>query len=121
MNGTPLLSVEGLSTHIATHAGTLRAVDGVDLHVMPGEAVALVGESGCGKSMTALSIMRLLRPPVRSVAGRVVFEGRDLLGLDDAAMRRLRGDRIAMVFQDPMTFLNPLMRVGDQIAEVLAL
>jgi oligopeptide/dipeptide ABC transporter ATP-binding protein len=121
VNGTPLLSVEGLSTHIATHAGTLRAVDGVDLQVMPGEAVALVGESGCGKSMTALSIMRLLRPPVRTVAGRVLFEGRDVLGLTDAEMRRLRGDRIAMVFQDPMTFLNPLMRVGDQIAEALAL
>ncbi|WP_270937370.1 ABC transporter ATP-binding protein [Falsiroseomonas oryzae] len=120
MAGAPLLSVEGLETHIATHAGTLRAVDGVDLHVMPGEAVALVGESGCGKSMTALSVMRLLRPPARTVAGRVAFEGQDLLALEEAAMRRLRGDRIAMVFQDPMTFLNPLMRVGDQIAEALA-
>jgi oligopeptide/dipeptide ABC transporter ATP-binding protein len=117
----PLLSVQGLSTHIASHAGTLRAVDGVDLHVMPGEAVALVGESGCGKSMTALSIMRLIRPPVRTVGGRVGFAGSDLLGLDDATMRKLRGDRMAMVFQDPMTFLNPLMRIGDQIAEVLAL
>jgi oligopeptide/dipeptide ABC transporter ATP-binding protein len=117
----PLLSVQGLRTQIATHAGTLRAVDGVDLHVMPGEAVALVGESGCGKSMTALSIMRLVRPPVRTVGGRVAFEGRDLLPLDDAAMRKLRGDSIAMVFQDPMTFLNPLMRVGDQIAETLTL
>ncbi len=117
----PLLDVRGLHTHIATHAGTLRAVDGVDLHVMPGEAVALVGESGCGKSMTALSIMRLLRPPVRSVAGQVVFDGTDLLALNDGTMRKLRGDRIAMVFQDPMTFLNPLMRIGDQIAETLML
>jgi len=117
----PLLDVRGLRTQIATHAGTLRAVDGVDLHVMPGEAVALVGESGCGKSMTALSIMRLLRPPVRSVAGQVVFDGTELLGLDDTAMRRLRGDRLAMVFQDPMTFLNPLMRICDQIAETLML
>ncbi|HEV7263313.1 MAG TPA: ABC transporter ATP-binding protein [Falsiroseomonas sp.] len=117
----PLLSVQGLRTHIATHAGTLRAVDGVDLHVMPGEAVGLVGESGCGKSMTALSLMRLVRPPVRTVAGRVEFEGCDLLPLNHATMRKLRGDRIAMVFQDPMTFLNPLMRVGDQIAETVAL
>ncbi len=117
----PLLDVRGLHTHIATHAGTLRAVEGVDLHVMPGEAVALVGESGCGKSMTALSIMRLLRPPVRSVAGQVMFDGADLLALDDTAMRKLRGDRLAMVFQDPMTFLNPLMRVGDQIAESVML
>jgi oligopeptide/dipeptide ABC transporter ATP-binding protein len=117
----PLLSVEGLVTHIPTHAGPVRAVDGVDISVMPGEAVALVGESGCGKSMTALSIMRLLRPPARSIAGRVVFEGQDLLSLDDRAMRALRGDRLGMIFQDPMTFLNPLMRVGDQIAEALAL
>jgi len=117
----PLLDVRGLHTHIATHAGTLRAAEGVDLHVLPGEAVALVGESGCGKSITALSIMRLLRPPVRSVAGQVVFDGTDLLSLDDTAMRRLRGDRLAMVFQDPMTFLNPLMRIGDQIAETLML
>jgi oligopeptide/dipeptide ABC transporter ATP-binding protein len=116
----PLLSVEGLVTRIPTHAGEIGAVEGVDLHVNPGEAVALVGESGCGKSMTALSIMRLLRAPIRSVAGRVMFEGRDLLALPEAEMRALRGDRLGMIFQDPMTFLNPLMRVGDQIAEGLA-
>jgi oligopeptide/dipeptide ABC transporter ATP-binding protein len=117
----PLLSVESLQTQIATDAGTVHAVDGVSLHVAAGEAVALVGESGCGKSMTALSIMRLLRPPARSVAGQVHFDGQDLLALDDAPMRRLRGDRLAMIFQDPMTFLNPLMRVEDQIVESLAM
>ena len=117
----PVLDVRDLSTHLFVDAGRVRAVDEVSLRVMPGEAVALVGESGCGKTMTALSLMRLARPPARIVAGEVRFEGRDLLGLDETAMRRLRGGRIAMVFQDPMTFLNPLMRVGEQIAETIRL
>jgi oligopeptide/dipeptide ABC transporter ATP-binding protein len=117
----PVLDVRGLTTHLFTEAGRVQAVDDVSLRVMPGEAVALVGESGCGKTMTALSLMRLARPPARIVAGEVRFEGRELVGLDEVAMRRLRGGRMAMVFQDPMTFLNPLMRVGDQIGEAVRL
>jgi len=116
-----LLEVEDLYTQIPTARGTVRAVDGVSLRVEAGEAVALVGESGCGKSMTALSIMRLLRPPGKTVSGSVRFEGADLLALPPRAMRRIRGARIAMVFQDPMTYLNPLARVGAQIAEAVVL
>ena len=117
----PLLAVEDLTTHLFTDAGTVRAVEGVSLTIGRGEAVALVGESGCGKSMTALSLMRLVRPPGRILGGRVDFEGRNLLDLREEEMRRLRGGDIAMIFQDPMTFLNPLMRVGDQIAEAVRL
>ena len=116
---TPLLALQGLSTEIPTSRGVVRAVDGVSLDIGAGEAVALVGESGCGKSMTALSILRLLRTPARIVGGSVVFEGVDLTRLAEADMRRLRGARIAMVFQDPMTYLNPVKRVGRQVAEVL--
>ena len=116
-----LLEVADLHTHIPTSRGTVRAVDGVSLRIEAGEAVALVGESGCGKSVTALSIMRLLRPPARTISGTVRFEGEDLLALPADAMRRIRGARIAMVFQDPMTYLNPLMRVGAHIAEAVAL
>lgn len=113
----PVLDVDGLTTHIRTDAGVVRAVDGASLTIATGEAVALVGESGCGKSMTALSIMRLVRPPGRIVSGRARYRGRDLLALDERDMRDLRGRKLSIVFQDPMTFLNPLMRVGDQIVE----
>ena len=116
-----LLEIDDLFTQVPTARGTVRAVDGVSLRIEAGEAVALVGESGCGKSMTALSIMRLLRPPARTVSGSVRFEGQDLLALTGGEMRRIRGARIAMVFQDPMTYLNPLMRVGEQIAESVVL
>src|ERR1700675_1650519 len=99
----PLLSVEGLETHFPTSHGVLRAVDGVSFTIDRGEVCGLVGESGCGKSVTALSIMRLVPPPGRIAAGRVLFEGEDLLSKDAEAMRRVRGARIAIVFQEPMT------------------
>jgi peptide/nickel transport system ATP-binding protein len=117
----PLLRAKDLVTRLFTDSGTVQAVDGVSLHVGQSEAVALVGESGCGKSMTALSLMRLVRTPGRIVSGEVTFEGRNLLSLSERDMREVRGGRLAMVFQDPMTFLNPLMRVGEQIVEAVLL
>jgi len=115
----PLLALEGLQTHFATAQGVLRAVDGVSFTIERGEVLGLVGESGCGKSVTSLSIMRLVPPPGRVAAGRVLFEGEDLLAKDAEAMRRVRGARIAMVFQEPMTSLNPVFSIGDQIASAI--
>jgi len=115
-----LLQVEGLKTHFDTRHGLSKAVNDVSFHLFRGERLGLVGESGSGKSVTALSIMRLVRdPPGRIVAGRIIFEGRDLLTLDAARMRELRGDRIAMIFQDPVNHLDPIMTAGDWIAETL--
>ena len=117
-----LLQIRGLKTHFATDEGMVHAVDGVDLHVDAGETLGIVGESGCGKSVTALSVMRLLAiPPARIVAGEILWQGRDLLRLDMDAMRSIRAREIAMVFQEPMTSLNPVYSVGEQIAEVLRL
>jgi peptide/nickel transport system ATP-binding protein len=114
----PLLEVRDLRTHFFTQDGVTRAVDGVSLSVMPGETLGIVGESGCGKSVTALSILRLLPDKLaRIVGGEVSFEGVDLLKLDEVAMREMRGNRIAMIFQEPMTSLNPVLTVGFQIAE----
>jgi peptide/nickel transport system ATP-binding protein len=116
----PILSVSDLRTHFFTRDGVTRAVDGVSFHVNPGETLGIVGESGCGKSVTALSVMRLLPADLgRITGGSVMFGGQDLTRLDEAAMRRIRGDRIAMVFQEPMTSLNPVLSVGDQIAEAV--
>jgi oligopeptide/dipeptide ABC transporter ATP-binding protein len=112
----PLLEVQGLRTHFATRAGIVRAVDGVDVSLERGEVLGLVGESGCGKSVTSLSIMRLVPPPGRIVAGRVALDGEDLLRKDAEGMRRIRGTRMAMIFQEPMTSLNPVFSIGDQIA-----
>jgi peptide/nickel transport system ATP-binding protein len=112
----PLLSVEGLRTHFHTGAGVVRAVDGVSFAIERGEVLGLVGESGCGKSVTSLSIMRLVPPPGHIVAGRILLEGEELLDKDTEAMRRVRGARMAMVFQEPMTSLNPVFTIGDQIA-----
>jgi peptide/nickel transport system ATP-binding protein len=116
----PLLEVKGLKTHFFTEDGVTRAVDGLSFVVHPGETLGIVGESGCGKSVTALSILRLLPPRLgRTVAGSVVFEGTDLLGLTESEMRAIRGNRIAMIFQEPMTSLNPVLTVGQQIAEAV--
>jgi oligopeptide transport system ATP-binding protein len=115
----PLLSIEGLRTHFFTNDGVVRAVDGISLSVRQGETLGLVGESGCGKSITALSVMRLLSRPGRAVAGRVNFAGRNLLELSEEEMEDVRGNDIAMIFQEPMTSLNPVFRVGDQIGEAL--
>ncbi len=112
-----LLEVRGLRTSFRTDAGTFNAVDGVSFALEPGETLGLVGESGCGKSVTALSIMGLVAPPGRIAAGEVIFEGHDLLKLPPARMRDLRGDRLGMIFQEPMTSLNPAFTIGDQIVE----
>ena len=116
----PLLSVEDLRTFFYTEAGVARAVDGVSFQIGRGETVGLVGESGCGKSVTAFSLIRLIRPPGRIEPGsRIVFDGRDLATLSESEMRRVRGELIGFVFQEPMTALNPVFTVGDQIAEVV--
>ena len=117
-----VLDVKNLQTVFFTNSGLFRAVDDVSFSVGRGETLAIVGESGCGKSVSALSIMRLVPdPPGRIVGGSVVLEGTDLLGLDEAQMRQVRGNRISMIFQEPMTSLNPVMRIGDQITEAVRL
>src|ERR687891_257852 len=117
-----LLDIKGLKTHFFTDEGVVRAVDGVDLYIDKGETLGVVGESGCGKSVTALSIMRLIpQPPGRIVEGRILYNGRSLLDLSAADMRRIRGKEIAMIFQEPMTSLNPVFTVGEQIAEAIRL
>lgn len=115
----PLLSVQNLSTFFHTEAGIARAVDGVSFDIGAGETLGIVGESGCGKSVTALSILRLIQQPGRIEAGsRIEFAGKDLVTIDDAGMRAIRGNRISMIFQEPMSALNPVFTVGDQVAEV---
>ncbi len=115
-----LLEIEGLKTQFFTSAGTVRAVDGVNYNVEAGETVAVVGESGCGKSVTALSIMRLVAdPPGKIVEGEIRFNGTDLISLDEEEMRKIRGRDIGMVFQEPMTSLNPVLSVGRQLTETL--
>src|SRR5438874_4500190 len=116
-----LLQVKNLHTYFQTREGLVCAVEGVSFYLDRGELLGLVGESGCGKSITALSIMRLVAPPGRIVAGEILFEGRDLLKLSNAEMRSVRGNDVAMIFQDPMTSLNPVFTVGEQIAEALRL
>ena len=118
-NSSPLLLIEGLRTVFPTDAGELAAVDGVDLSVRRGQTLGIVGESGCGKSMLSLSVMGLVPSPGRIAAGRVVFDSENLVGLPPARMRALRGKRIAMVFQEPMTSLNPVYTVGFQIGEAM--
>ena len=112
-----ILRVEGLRTHFKLRSGILKAVDGVSFTLREGRTLCIVGESGSGKTVTSLSIMRLIDPPGRIVDGQVMYRDRDLLSLSETQMEEVRGDRIAMVFQDPMTSLNPAFRVGDQVAE----
>ena len=114
----PLLEVTNLKTYFYTEDGTVKAVDGVDLYIEPGEVLGLVGESGCGKSVTSLSIMRLVGIPGRIEDGQVKFEGRSLLELSEAEMVEMRGNRMSMIFQQPQSSLNPVFTVGDQVAEV---
>jgi peptide/nickel transport system ATP-binding protein len=117
-----VLDVKNLQTVFFTNSGLFRAVDNLSFQVGRGETLAIVGESGCGKSVSALSVMRLVPdPPGRIVGGAVLLEGKDLLGLDEAEMRDIRGNRISMIFQEPMTSLNPVMRIGDQITEAVRL
>ncbi|HZM89271.1 MAG TPA: ABC transporter ATP-binding protein [Blastocatellia bacterium] len=116
-----ILEVRHLSTHFFTRAGPVKAADDISFEIKTGSTLALVGESGSGKSVTSLSIMRLVPPPGKITAGEIVFGGQDLIKLGDERMRRLRGREVAMIFQDPMTSLNPVYTVGDQIAEALEL
>jgi peptide/nickel transport system ATP-binding protein len=117
-----LLEIENLCTYFFTSEGVVRAVDGVSYSVRAGETLAVVGESGCGKSVTAMSILRLMpSPPARIVSGSIRFEGRDLLAASEEEMRRIRGNEISMIFQEPMTSLNPVLTVGKQVAETLEL
>ena len=117
-----LLEISNLTTHFFTQDGVVKAVDGITYDLEEGEVLGVVGESGCGKSVHALSIMRLVpSPPGRTVAGEVVFEGENLLTMDDSEMRNIRGNRIAMVFQEPMTSLNPVLTIGRQLTETLEL
>jgi peptide/nickel transport system ATP-binding protein len=118
----PILEIADLKTWFFTRDGVVRAVDGVSFAVAPGETLAVVGESGCGKSVTALSVLRLIPwPPGRIVGGSIRFAGRDLLSLGEAEMRAVRGNEISMIFQEPMTSLNPVLTIGRQIAETLTL
>ena len=117
-----LLDIRGLKTHFDTDDGVVRAVDGVDLTIDRGETLGVVGESGCGKTVTAMTVLKLIQmPPGRIAAGSVMWQGRDLVTLSANEMRRIRGKEIAIIFQEPMTSLNPVYTVGDQIAEVIRL
>ena len=118
----PLLEIQNLNVAFETSRGDIRPVRDVSINIFPGQTVAVVGESGCGKSVTALSVLRLIpSPPGKVLGGRIVFEGRDLLTLSEREMRSVRGKDIAMIFQEPMTSLNPVYTIGDQIVEAVTL
>jgi oligopeptide/dipeptide ABC transporter ATP-binding protein len=120
-NASPLLEVRDLTVNFATERGRIRAVAGVSFDLAPGETLGLVGESGCGKTVTAMSILRLLPTPIAEVTGEIRFLGENLAACPDSRMRQIRGNRIAMVFQEPMTALNPVLTIGEQVAEALRL
>ena len=118
----PLLTVDDLRVHLFTSRGVVRAVDEVAFSLSAGASLGIVGESGCGKTMTALSLMRLIpNPPARIVSGRICFDGEDVVTMDETRLRELRGNAMAMIYQDPMTTLNPVFTVGEQIAETVRL
>jgi oligopeptide/dipeptide ABC transporter ATP-binding protein len=119
--GTPLLEIKNLRTHFFTRDGTVKAVDGVSMSVNDGKTLGIVGESGCGKSITAMSILRLIARPGRIVEGEIILSGRDLVKLSESGIRDVRGNAISMIFQEPMTSLNPVYTCGDQIAETVSL
>jgi len=120
--GKSILEVKDLRTYFYTRDGVVRSVDGVSFSVSQGETLAIVGESGCGKSVTSLSLLRLIpSPPGKIVSGSILFHGKDLLSLSDAEMRDIRGDKISMIFQEPMTSLNPVLTIGVQMEEPLRL
>jgi oligopeptide/dipeptide ABC transporter ATP-binding protein len=121
MSATPILEIDGLKTHFFTRDGVVKAVDGVSWALHPGETLGVVGESGCGKSITALSVLRLIARPGRIVEGEIRLAGRNLLAVSESEMRGIRGNDISMIFQEPMTSLNPVLTVGKQIAETLIL
>lgn len=121
INGETLLEARDLSTYFFTDEGIVKAVDGVSFNLSLGESLGILGESGCGKSVTALSIMRLVQPPGKIVNGEILFNGEDLLKKPEEEMRQIRGNKISMIFQDPMTSLNPVFTIGDQIIEVITL
>jgi len=117
-----LLDIRNLRTYFFTDYGVVKAVDSIDFQVREGETLGIVGESGCGKSVTGLSILRLVpTPPGKIVEGKILFQGKDLLRLSEKEMRKIRGNKISMIFQEPMTSLNPVFTIGDQIAEVIIL
>src|SRR5438876_1783323 len=118
-DGCPLLSVRNLHTYFFTGRGVVHAVNGVSFDVHEGELLGIVGESGCGKTVTALSILRLVDAPGRVVQGEVIFDGRDLMEVDGRALRRIRGNEIAMIFQNPVGALNPLLTIGRQVTEAI--
>lgn len=121
MSNDVLIKVEDLKTYFYTEDGVVPAVDGVSFSIEAGKTLGLVGESGCGKSVTSLSIMRLIPPPGRIVGGRIIFDGINLIDLPESEMRKIRGNKISMIFQEPMTSLNPVFTVGSQIAEAIQL
>lgn len=121
MRRDPLLSIKELRTRFRTYEGVLTAVDGIDLEIYPGETLGVVGESGCGKSVTALSILRLLATPPAEIRGEILFNGNDLLKMSLEKIREIRGNAISMIFQEPMTSLNPVLTIGEQIAEAIRL
>jgi len=114
-----ILEVKGLKTQFFTESGVVRAVDGIDFHVERGEVLGIVGESGCGKSVTSLSIMRLIGQPGKIIEGQIIFDNEDLLQMPESRMVKIRGNRISMIFQQPQSCLNPVFKVGDQLSEVL--